>query len=161
MRSAMQLMRMLVGTGVVVAAACTSNNGCLEIDGPCPGPRTPASFILGFPTASVDLVSGPINGSGSRGVMHVGDTVTLHLVRDSIGEVLTASDTIRAVTWSMSDQSAASLVPVSGGAALLIGKAPGRVGLVIANGLTVMYSCGPISGSRGCAPVGAIDVIAQ
>jgi hypothetical protein len=143
-------------------AACKTTYGCLEIDGPCYGPARPASFIVGVEPAVVDKTTAAPSG-GYRAFLHVGDTVTLHFVRDAQGEITTARDTIRAVEWGLSDSVAATIVPAAGGSALLIASHIGRVGLVFANGITNgPYSCGLLGpGAYGCARVGEVDVIAR
>jgi hypothetical protein len=144
----------------VLALACESTSGCLEIDGPClsttPVPRT---FILGLDPATLDR-SAPVNANGYRAILPVGATVTLRAVRDAAGEVTQASDTLRTVTWVLSDASSASLTPSADGTAQLVATKVGRVGTILANGSSVLYACTTAT-LRACSAVGAIDVVAR
>ncbi len=143
----------------LLAVACHSDSGCIVIGvGSCePLGNGPASFVVGFPAAKVDLGS---SGSGYRGVLHVGDTVVFRLVRDAHGEVITARDTIRAVAWALTDSTAARIIGAADGSGLLVTIAPGVVGAVRANGLqSDAYACEPLNGASTCLRVSVIDVV--
>ena len=140
-------------------AACDSTYGCLEIDGPCTS-TTPqaATFILGLDPGLLDR-SVTVNG-GYRAVLPVGTTVKFWAVRDARGEAITASDTLRSVTWSLTDAGSATLTPAADGSAQLAATKIGRVGMIRANGTSILYACtaGP---PHACSAVGAIDVVAR
>ena len=142
------------------ASACDSSSGCFEIDGPClstsPVPRT---FIFGLDPATLDR-SAPVNGNGYRAVLPVGTSVTLRAVRDANGEVTLATDTLRTVTWTLTDASSATLTPAADGSAQLVATKIGRVGTILANGTSILYAC-TTAALRACSAVGAIDVVAR
>jgi len=121
-----------------------------------PVPRT---FIFGFDPATLDR-SAPVNANGYRAVLPVGASVTLRAVRDANGEVTEATDTLRTVTWTLSDASSATLTPSADGSAQLVTTQVGRVGTISANGTSILYACAT-TGLRACSAVGAIDVVAR
>jgi len=135
-------------------------SGCFEIDGPCTStaPAT-TTFIVGLDPSFVDR-SVPVNAGGYRAVLPVGTTVTLRAVRNANGEVIRATDTLRTVTWVLTDSNSAKLTPGGDGSAQLVATKAGRVGAITANGSSVMYACG-VETPRACSSVGAIDVVAR
>jgi hypothetical protein len=133
-------------------------SGCLEIDGPCASTGPVAvTFILGLDPRLLDR-SIPVNAAGYRAVLPVGTTVTLRAVRNARGEGIQATDTLRTVTWVLTDSSSATLRPGVDGSAQLIATKVGRVGVILANGSSLLYACENIP-LRACASVGAIDVV--
>ena len=141
-------------------SACSKwTSGCLEIDGPCTSASpVAATFILGLDPRLLDR-SIPVNAAGYRAVLPVGTTVTLRAVRDARGEVIQATDTLRTVTWVLTDSSSATLRPGVDGSAQLMATKVGRIGAILANGSSVLYACENIP-LRACSSVGAIDVVA-
>ena len=131
------------------------------IGGPCIrfDTTTPtATVILGLDLSFVD-VSVPISGSGFRAVLLVDATVKFHAVRITNGDVTNAADVLGDVTWSISDNTAATLTPQSDGSAQLLAIRPGRVGTITANGSSALYACSAAV-PRICYAVAAIDVVA-
>ena len=161
MRTFARSARVSVVTLCLSTSACGKwTSGCLEIDGPCTstGPAA-TTFIVGLDPSFVDR-SVPVNASGYRAVLPVGTTVTLRAVRNTGGEVTRATDTVRTVTWVLTDSSSAKLTPGVEGSAQLVATKAGRVGAITANGSSVMYACG-VDTPRACSSVGAIDVVAR
>jgi len=158
----------ILGSALVAGAAfCLSTtacgkwtSGCFEIDGPCTS-TAPAvtTFIVGLDPSLVDR-SVPVNASGYRALLPVGTMVTLRAVRNPAGEVIRATDTLRTVTWVLTDSSSARLTPGVDGSAQLVATKAGRVGAITANGSNVIYACG-VDTPRACSSVGAIDVVAR
>jgi hypothetical protein len=161
---------------VLVLAAVIG--GCLNFDtslglgstcfmeGPCGAGGGNGTFIIPFIVGldpntverGVTLPSG-----GHRAVLRVGDTVTLHLVLGSSAvSVSEARDTVRAVTWSATDSSAATLEEDGNGGLRLIAARVGRVGMIMANGgAMAMWACDQASTPVSCFYVTAIDVISR
>ena len=144
----------IAATGALIAA-CGSHPWCLEIDGPCTSGPATVSFITGFPLRNVDQTTAMPFG-GYRGVLHVGDTVSLYLVRGEHVETYQAADTVRNVQWAIDSGTAAQLTTQSDGGARLVGRVAGQVGMISANGNAVQYACK--FGSM-CASISRIDVV--
>jgi len=146
---------------LVFLAACkvTSEPFCLEIDGPCANTAQPGSFIFGFPYEKLDTRASVGGGAGYAGTLHVGDMVLLHLVSQPRGEVTQATDTVRSVGWGLTDSLAAHIESLPNGVGRLTAIAPGRVGLILANGSSQMWSCHTESFAFACSSVARIDVV--
>ena len=155
------VMWLIILAAATTAAACDTGSGCIVIGvGTCNSPTPPLGyFAVGFPRAKIDYVA-VTTAAGYRAGLKVGDTVTLQLVRDARGEIVTATDTIRTVTWALTDSSSARIVTQTDGSGWLVATRVGRIGLVQANGMQPRtYACTLVSGLRNCEMVGIIDVV--
>jgi len=143
----------------LLTAGCSAASGCIQFVGPCVAltstPQT-ATFIVGIDPNLVDQ-SAPVSKAGFRAVLPVGSSTNLHALRGVNGDVTLATD-LGAVTWSLSDSSAATLTPNSDGSAQLLAIRPGRVGTISANGSTALYSC-LTSIPRTCLAIAVIEVV--
>src|SRR4029078_3160579 len=119
----------------LLAAGCSAPDGCIQFVGPCVAltstPQT-ATFIVGIDPNLVDQ-SAPVSKAGCRAVLPVGSTTKLHALRGVNGDVTLATD-LGAVTWALSDSSAATLTPNTDRSAQLLETHPGRVGSISADG---------------------------
>ena len=142
----------------LLAAGCSAADGCIQFVGPCVSltstPET-ATFIVGIDPNLVDQ-SAPVSKAGFRAVLPVGSTTKLHALRGVNGDITLATD-LGAVTWELSDSSAATLTPNTDGSAQLLATHPGRVGTISANGSTALYSC-LTSIPRTCLAIAVIEV---
>lgn len=132
---------LLVST--VLLAACgldmTGTSFCIDS---CPLPPLEKSlWVVGFPQGRVDNSTVGPTGYHS-GMLPVGASVTLVQVRTEVPGGVFSSDTSRQVAWSLSDTAAARIESLPGGEGRITGRAPGRVGQVLANGTPmVVWSC--------------------
>ena len=143
----------------LLSAGCSAANGCIQFVGPCittTSTPTIATFIIGIDPNLVDQ-SAPISRAGFRAVLPVGATQKLHALRSADGDIALATD-LGAVTWSISDSSAATLTPNSDGSAQLLAVSPGRVGTITANGSSAIFAC-LTSVPRTCLAIAVIDVV--
>jgi hypothetical protein len=143
----------LVAAGAL-PAACGSQHWCFEIDGPCTSGPTTVSFITGFPVDKVDHTTAV--AFGFRGVMRVGDAVSLYVVRGDQADITSAADTVRGVQWAIDSQTAAQLTMQLDGGARLVAKSVGQVGMITANGSAVQYAC---KFRNECSLISQIDVV--
>jgi hypothetical protein len=152
----------VVGVGLLALAlgACDMDHdfssGCIM--GPCGG-RTygtlETTYLTGFPEQKVDR-SITTGTGGYWGRIAVGDSVQLYLVRVPAlsSPSSTPPDTIRQVTWAVSDSSVAAISAGPSGQGLPIGTGAGTV-QVGANGIYyVLWACE----DSGCSRVSEIAV---
>jgi hypothetical protein len=111
----------------------------------------PAAYLVGFPRSWLDTTT--ISG-GVRGVMHVGDTVTLY----AIAAVNFPSDTLQTVDWSVDIATARITMRSDGGITLqatTVGPVFVRTGSLVA----VWSSCAIIARRYTCTNVDEVDVV--
>lgn len=118
----------------VIGCSGGSGDSCIPLLGPCPsGPGEVADTVrvYGFPSSAVN---------GSVGTLHVGQSVTLHLIQLN---ALPPADTVRAVAWGLpTGVTAFQLASGNGGAGVLAASAPGSLSQVIANAAArSVWSC--------------------
>lgn len=125
-------------------------NSCFSLDSPC-GPYPPGGVVLswieGLPYDRVSSNAGWAN-------LIPGDSVTLYLVSGPNGPP--SADTVRTVTWGVTDSSVARVSPGQGGSGALVAVAPGTFKVTANGGTTFMSACIP----GGCATFWEIRVVA-
>lgn len=137
--------------------ACKADGAQGCVIGPCGPPAVSLGLsLVGFPPGRVDRST--VVGSGFRGTMRIGDSVTLYLVR-SLGPGSTPADTIRTgLAWALSDSTAARIAIDVQGGGRITAIATGKVGQVIANGTRYdIISC--FNPFGGCDRLGELAVV--
>jgi hypothetical protein len=128
---------------------CWDDFGC----GSTWGTSGPTAYIIGFPTAKLDSTA-MATGGGVRGLLHVGDTITLYVV----SSVNFPSDTLRTVDWS-ADIGTAQISVRSDGGMTLVATALGQVIVSAGNSGAVWSACDTVAGVFTCTTMGEIDVV--
>ncbi len=131
-------------------AMCWDSFGCGSPPGGIGGP---AAFIMGLPRAKLDTTAIATRG-GARGLLHVGDTVTLYVVSATDFP----NDTLRTVGWS-ADTSTARISVRSDGGLTLVATALGQVTVYTGDIGAVWSSCETVASVSTCTNMGEIDVI--
>ena len=141
---------------LVTLVACTVDTSSVCAIPPCGLPKVQIDYTLvGFPPERVDRSVRV--GSGFRGTLRVGDSVTLYLVT-TYGPGSSTDTTRTALTWALSDSVAAHVAPTAQGGGRITAVALGKVGTVLASGFPYgVFACG--SPSAGCDRVNEIVVV--
>jgi hypothetical protein len=111
----------------------------------------PAAYLVGLPRSWLDSTT--ISG-GVRGVMHVGDTVTLY----AIAAVNFPADTLQTVDWSV-DTATAQITLRSQGGVILQATSVGPVSVHTGSLVATWSSCAIIAGQYTCTNVDEVDVV--
>jgi hypothetical protein len=134
---------LLVLGGLLIGACYDIDLGCINIDGPCPGPPdlTPRIAITGFPPAQVDYKrSGP--DGGAMGPVPIGGSVTLYAIRvPGGGAPVNVPDTVRTLRWGVSDSAVATISLRTNGGGVLTARAPGMVYVFVDGVPVTVWSC--------------------
>lgn len=151
----------LVGLALAVGAltSCvnptdTGWNLCLGMDGPCdhgPGPSR-SYWITGFPFRN-ERPYDPVRG-GAVEELAPGDSETLYLLFG--WEPIGPGDTVRAVTWAVTDTTVARITGGADGGGTLVAVAPGEVDVTANRGGYTMWACH----LNGCTRISRIRVLA-
>src|SRR5690242_3414296 len=149
---------------LITSAACVKVSfGCLELDGPCSpdGGSTRAYatrfYVLGFPADRVDR-STVLSSGGYRGVLHVGDAISLQLMI-AVGDTTSGNGLpIQVVAWELPDSSAARIENAANGAGILMATKAGRVSSIIAQ--SVPYAeVSACDAEKSCWRVTEIEIV--
>jgi hypothetical protein len=127
---------------------CWDSYGCDGFKGGFPGP---SAYIVGFPAAKLDTTA-VATGGGMRGLLHVGDSVTLYVLYVANFP----NDTLRSVGWSADTNTARIAVRADGGLTL-VATASGPV-QVYTDMDAVMAFCPSALSAYACVGIGEIDV---
>lgn len=143
----------------LLAGACVSPDfGSACIMGPCGGGYhlTHETYILGFPADRVDRSNTHPGDGGYWGRVDVGDTVRFHLVRAPSDKSPTAEppDTIRPVSWMVSDSTVADIASAPSGQGILVARSPGATRVLANDQHFVLWACE----DGGCSRVSEIEV---
>jgi hypothetical protein len=112
-------------------------------------------YIIGFPTTKLDTSA--TQPSEARGVLRVGDSITLYVVTAS-GFPNPPFDTLTNVVW-YTDTSTAQISTRADGGRTLVAKAPGRLVVAPAGVDAAVWACDIVQSVYGCSLLGEIDVL--
>lgn len=129
---------------------CWDDFACGGGSGGVPGPTY---YMIGFPTAKLDSTT-IATGGGARGLLHVGDTITLYVVSSTNFP----NDTLHTVGWS-TDTTTARISVRSDGGMTLVTTALGQVMVNTGSIGAVWLACGTSAGTYTCTTMSEIDVV--
>jgi hypothetical protein len=127
---------------------CWDSYGC---DGSPWGIPGPSAYIVGFPAAKLDTTA-IATGGGMRGLLQVGDSITLYV----LDAANFPDDTVRSVGWS-ADTATARIAERADGGLTLVATASGPVQVYTAVGAVMAY-CPSAANTYGCVAIAEIDV---
>ena len=148
-------LRLFLSSAVAAAAlvACTFDFDLgpmfCGMEGPC---DSVAGFVAPWITG-LPFERASISDAGWEDLVQ-GDSVALYLV--SGDNPSNPRDTVRAVTWAVTDSAVARIAPGLGGSGVLVARAPGSFNITANGGVPPMFACGP----SGCARINLLRVIA-
>jgi hypothetical protein len=134
-------------------------SGLSCIMGPCGDGSSGYSsetYVIGFP---FEKASTTHSTGGYWGSVGVADTIRLYLVRAPafLSPTPAPPDTVRQVTWTVSESSVATISPGHSGEGIFVGRNPGRTH-VLANGqFFTLWACN----GNGCLRISEIEVLPQ